>query len=39
VHDIQKNNTNDEIIFHIDINMKKKKSHEDYVELSILYFI
>jgi hypothetical protein len=29
----------DEINFYMGINDEKGKSHEDYVELSILYFI
>jgi hypothetical protein len=39
VYDIQKGNTDDEIKLYMDINDKKGKSHEDYVELMILYFI
>jgi hypothetical protein len=39
VYDIQKGNTDDEINFYMDINDEKRKSHEDYVELMILYFI
>jgi hypothetical protein len=39
VYDIQKGNTNDEIYFYMGIIDDKGKSHEDYVELRILYFI
>jgi hypothetical protein len=39
VYDIQKGNTDDEINFYMGINYKKGKSHEDHVELRILYFI
>jgi hypothetical protein len=39
MHNIQKGNTDVEINFHMDINDKKGESREDYVELSILYFI
>jgi hypothetical protein len=39
VYDIQKCNTDDEINFYMGINDEKGKSHEDYVELRILYFI
>jgi hypothetical protein len=39
VYNIQKGNTNVEIIFYMGINDEKGKSHEDYVELRILYFI
>jgi hypothetical protein len=39
VYDIQKGNTDNEINFYTGINDEKGKSHEDYVELRILYFI
>jgi hypothetical protein len=39
VYDIQKCNTDHEINFYMGINDEKGKSHEDYVELRILYFI
>jgi hypothetical protein len=39
VHDIQKGNTNDEINFYMSYNEEKGKSHEDSLELMILYFI
>jgi hypothetical protein len=39
VYNIQRGNTDVEINFYIDINDEKEKSHEDYVELRILYFI
>jgi hypothetical protein len=39
VYNIQKGNTNVEINFYMSINDEKEKSCEDYVELSILYFI
>jgi hypothetical protein len=39
VYNIQKGNTDVEINFYMGINDKKWKSHEDYVELRILYFI
>jgi hypothetical protein len=39
VYDIQKDNTDDEINFYMVINDQKEKNHEDYVELSTLYFI
>jgi hypothetical protein len=39
VYDIQKGNTDDGINFYMDINDEKGKSHEDCVELRILYFI
>jgi hypothetical protein len=39
VYDIQKGNTDDGINLYMDINDEKRKSHEDYIELSILYFI
>jgi hypothetical protein len=39
VYDIQKGNTDDEINFYMGINDEKEKSHEDYVELRVLYFI
>jgi hypothetical protein len=39
VYNIQKGNTNVEINFYMSINDEKGKSREDYVELSILYFI
>jgi hypothetical protein len=39
VYDIQKGNTNDEINFYMGIDDEKGKSHEDYIELRILYFI
>jgi hypothetical protein len=39
VYDIQKGNTDDEINFYMGTNDEKGKSHEDYIELRILYFI
>jgi hypothetical protein len=39
VYNIQKGNTDTEINFYMSINDEKEKSHEDYVELMILYFI
>jgi hypothetical protein len=39
VYNIQKDNTDLEINFYMGINDEKVKSHEDYVELKILYFI
>jgi hypothetical protein len=39
VYDTQKDNTDDEINFYTGINDEKEKSHKDYVELRILYFI
>jgi hypothetical protein len=39
VYDIQKGNTDDEINFDMGINDEKGKSHKNYVELRILYFI
>jgi hypothetical protein len=39
VYNIQKGNTNVEINFYMSINDEKEKSCEDYVKLSILYFI
>jgi hypothetical protein len=39
VCNIQKGNTDAEINFYMDINDEKRKNHEDYVELRILYFI
>jgi hypothetical protein len=39
VYNIQKGNTDVEINFYMDINDEKGKSHKDYVELRILYFI
>jgi hypothetical protein len=39
MYNIQKDNTDVEINFYMDINDEKGKSHEDYVELMILYFI
>jgi hypothetical protein len=39
VYDTQKGNTDEEINFYMCINDEKEKSHEDYVELRILYFI
>jgi hypothetical protein len=39
VYDIQKGNTNDEINFYMGYNKEKRKSHEDFLELRILYFI
>jgi hypothetical protein len=39
VYDIQKGNTDDEINFYMSINDEKGKSHEDYVESRISYFI
>jgi hypothetical protein len=39
VYDIQKDNTNDEINFYMGYNEEKGKSHEDSLDLRILYFI
>jgi hypothetical protein len=39
VYDIQKVNTDDEINFYMSYNEEKGKSHEDSLELRILYFI
>jgi hypothetical protein len=39
VYNIQKGNTDVEINFYTDINDEKGKSHKDFVELRILYFI
>jgi hypothetical protein len=39
VNDIPKGNMNDEIKFYMGNNEEKEKSHEDYLELSIVYFI
>jgi hypothetical protein len=39
VYDIQKGNTNVEINFYMGYNEEKEKSHEDSLELRILYFI
>jgi hypothetical protein len=39
VNNIQKRNADVEIKFHMSINDEKEKSHEDYVELRIFYFI
>jgi hypothetical protein len=39
VYDIQNGNTNDKINFYMNYNKEKGKSHEDYLELMILYFI
>jgi hypothetical protein len=39
VYNIQKDNTDVKINFYMSINDEKGKSHEDYVELMILYFI
>jgi hypothetical protein len=39
VNDIPKGNMNDEIKFCMGNNEEKEKSHEDYLELSIVYFI
>jgi hypothetical protein len=39
VYDIQKGNMNDEINFYMSYNKEKEKSHEDSLELRILYFI
>jgi hypothetical protein len=39
VYAIQKGNMDDKINFYMGINDEKGKSHEDYVELMILYFI
>jgi hypothetical protein len=39
VYNIQIGNTDVEINFHMSINDEKVKSHKDYVELRILYFI
>jgi hypothetical protein len=38
VYDIQKGNTDDEIKFHMGYNEEKWKSHEDSLDLRILYF-
>jgi hypothetical protein len=38
VNDIPKGNTNDEIKFYMGNNEEKGKSHEDSLELRILYF-
>jgi hypothetical protein len=39
VYDIQKGNMNDEIKFYMNYDEEKGKSHEDSLELMILYFI
>jgi hypothetical protein len=39
VYDIQKDNTSDEIKFYMGNNKKREKSHEDSLELRIVYFI
>jgi hypothetical protein len=39
VYNIQRGNTDFEINFYIGINEEKAKSHEDYVELRIFYYI
>jgi hypothetical protein len=39
VYDIQKGHMNDEINFYVSYNEEKGKSHEDFLELRILYFI
>jgi hypothetical protein len=39
VYNIQEGNTDIEINLYMGINDEKEKSHEDYVELRILYFI
>jgi hypothetical protein len=39
VYNIQKGNMNDEINFYMSYNEEKGKSHEDSLELRILYFI
>jgi hypothetical protein len=39
VYNIEKGNTDIEINFYMGINDENRKSHEDYVELRILYFI
>jgi hypothetical protein len=39
VYNIQKGNTDVEINFYMSINDEKGKSHEDHVELMILYLI
>jgi hypothetical protein len=39
VYNIQKGNTDTEINFYMGINNEKGKSHDDYVELMILYII
>jgi hypothetical protein len=39
VCDIQKDNMDDEINFYMGYNEEKEKSHEDSLELMILYFI
>jgi hypothetical protein len=39
VYDIQKGNTNNEINFYMSYNEEKGKTHEDSLELRIVYFI
>jgi hypothetical protein len=39
VYNIPRGNTDVEINIYMDINGKNGKSHEDYVELRILYFV
>jgi hypothetical protein len=39
VYNIQKGNTDVKINFYMGINDEKGKSHEDYIELRIIYFI
>jgi hypothetical protein len=39
VYNIQRGNTDVKINFYLGINDEKGKSHEDYVELKILYLI
>jgi hypothetical protein len=39
MYNIQKCNTGVEINFYMGINDEKGNSHEDYIELRILYFI
>jgi hypothetical protein len=39
VYDVQKGNTNNEINFYIGYNEEKGSSHEDSLELRIIYFI
>jgi hypothetical protein len=39
VYDIQKGNTNNEINFYMGYNEEKGKTHEDSLELRIVYFI
>jgi hypothetical protein len=39
VYDIEKDNMNNKINFYMDYNEEKGKSHEDSLELRIVYFI